>query len=73
MTLDIQFKLKSNPMYKQYLRENSYWYKILTRHPEEFKNFEESAKHYFKMTPADKIGRVLETVELLGSFMSALK
>ena len=39
MTLDIQFKLKSNPLFIKYLHENSYWYKTLTRSPESFNDF----------------------------------
>ena len=29
MTLELQFKIKNNPYYARYLRENSNWYKIL--------------------------------------------
>ena len=36
MNLDIQFKIKNNPNYQRYIRENSYWYKILNRTPEAF-------------------------------------
>ena len=31
MSLDIQFKLRENPDYLKYLRENSWWYKVLNR------------------------------------------
>ena len=39
MTIDIQYKLKSNPVYLKYLRENSNWYKVLNRYPEKFNDF----------------------------------
>ena len=41
MNLDTQFKLKNNPLYIKYLRENSHWYKVLNREPNSFKLFEE--------------------------------
>ena len=40
MTLELQFKIKNNPYYLKYLRENSIWYKKLNREPETFKIFE---------------------------------
>ena len=33
MNLETQFKIKNNPMLQKYIRENSYWYKILNRNP----------------------------------------
>ena len=39
MNLDIQFKLKSNPNYIKYIRENSIWYKLLSRNPNLFNEF----------------------------------
>lgn len=73
MSLDIQFKLKSNPLYKQYIRQHSHWYKILTRNPNSFNTFEEEVKDFYKLRPADRIGKMLETIELVSSFMTALK
>ena len=42
MNLELQFKLKQNPLYIKYLRENSYWYKILIRDPKMFDKFIEN-------------------------------
>lgn len=73
MTLDVQFKLKTNPLYKNYIRQNTNWYKVLTRNPESFRNFEEEVKSVYRLRPTDRINKMLEIVELAGSFMSALK
>ncbi len=73
MTLDIQFKLKSNPNYIKYLRENSYWYKILTRDPSMFKEFINEVKVNYKLRPIDKINDALSTIEMLQSIMSTMK
>lgn len=73
MTLDVQFKIKQNPLYVEYLRENSYWYKILTRNPEAFKSFEEKAKERFELRPTDKINKILDTMEMINAVVSSLK
>lgn len=73
MTLDIQFRIRDNKMYKEYLRSHSYWYKILTKEPQRISEFENEARHFYKMTPVDRINKVMDTLELVQSFMSALK
>lgn len=73
MTLDIQFRIKNNPMYQNYIRENSYWYKTLSRNPATFREFEEKAKERYGTRPSDKIGRLLNTMEMITSIVSTLK
>lgn len=72
MTLDLQFKLKSNPMYLKYLRENSQWYKILNRDPEMFNTFIEEMKTAYKLRPSDKINKALSTFEMVTAIISSL-
>lgn len=73
MILDIQFKLKNNLKYLQYIREHSYWYKILNRNPEMFGNFEEKVKEYYKLRTSDKISKALSTIEMFQNIVSSLK
>ena len=73
MTLDIQFKLKSSPLYIKYLHENSYWYKILNRNPNEFDRFVEEMKINYKLRPQDRISKALDTFEMVSSIISSLK
>lgn len=73
MTLDIQFKLKSNPLFIKYLHENSYWYKILTREPSLFNDFLMEVKKNYKLRTSDKINEALNTFEMLSSIFSSLK
>ena len=72
MTLDVQFKLKSNPMYLKYLRENSHWYKTLNRDPEMFNTFIEEMKTVYKLRPSDKINKALSTFEMVTAIISSL-
>ena len=73
MTLDIQFKIKNNPYYQRYIRENSIWYKILTRNPELIGEFEEKVKETYKLRPTDRIERMVSTIEMIQSVIGALK
>ncbi len=73
MSLEIQFKLKNNPPYLQYLRDNSYWYRILNRNPNLFSAFEEEVKEKYKLRPTDRISKALDMIELLQNVMSTLK
>ena len=73
MTLEIQFKIKNNPNYQKYLRENSFWYKILNRSPQSFKNFEDGVKHNYRLKFTDRIGETLKTIEMIQNVLSTLK
>lgn len=73
MTLDTQFKIKSNKLYINYLHENSYWYKILNRDPNKFIDFVNELKVNYKLRPADKINKALETFEMVSTIISSLK
>ena len=72
MTLDTQFKLKSNPLYIKYLHENSNWYKILNRDPNMFNSFVEEVKTNYKLRPSDRLDRALSTFEMLTTILSTL-
>lgn len=73
MNLDIQFKIKNNPRYIQYLRENSIWYKILNRNPLMFGKFEEMVKEEYRMHLSDRITKALSTIEMIQNVFSTFK
>ncbi|MDD4547636.1 MAG: YlbE-like family protein [Bacilli bacterium] len=73
MNLDIQFKIKNNQNYQRYIRENSYWYKILNRNPEAFKKFEDEVKEKYQLRPTDRINKIIENIELMSAVMSSIK
>lgn len=73
MKLDVQFKLKSNPLFIKYLHENSYWYKILNRDPDMFNEFVNEVKKNYKLRPTDRINEAINTFEMLTSIFSSLK
>lgn len=73
MSLDVQFKLKDNKYYINYLRENSEWYKYLNRDPKMFPYFEEEVKRAYKLTKADRLEKTLNTLEMATKLFEALK
>ncbi len=73
MILEIQFKIKNNPNYQRYIRDNSYWYKILNRYPELFSEFEEEVKEKYQLRFSDRISKTLENIEMIQSILSTLK
>lgn len=73
MILDIQFRLKNNPRYLEYIRNHSYWYKILNRDPSMFGAFEEKVREDYKLRTSDKISKALSTIELVQNIVSSLK
>ena len=72
MTLELQFKLKSNPLYIKYLHENSNWYKILNREPSMFNSFVEEMKTNYKLRPSDKFNKAISTFEMVSAIISSL-
>lgn len=72
MTLDLQFKLKSNPLHIKYLHENSHWYKILNRDPDMFNAFVEEMKTAYKLRPSDRLNKALSTFEMVSAIISSL-
>lgn len=73
MTLEIQFKIKNDPNFQRYIRENSYWYKILNRNPEAFKSFIEEVKEKYQLRPVDRLNRAIESFELISSLFSSFR
>lgn len=73
MNIETIIKLKSNPTYIQFLRNNSYWYKLLNRDPSSFKDFELEFKNYTKDVKALRFSKTLEYIEVFQSIFSNLK
>lgn len=73
MSLELQFKIKSNPNYSKYLKENSYWYKYLNRSDEYFKQFEEEVKIAYKLRPVDRISKALDAFDMMQALLTSLK
>lgn len=73
MNLQTQFTIKNNYLLQRYIREHSYWYKILNRNPEFLSKMEEDMRKEYKLTAADKINDISEKLTLIQTFMNMIK
>ncbi len=73
MSLELQYKIKSNPKYLEYLREHSIWYKYLNRSQYSFKDFVSSVNAYYGLRPSDKIAKMINNINMLQTFLDVLK
>ena len=73
MQLNIQFKLRENPQYIEYLRRNSNWYKLLNRNPQLLDKFIDECKTHYQIRPIDRITDVLSKLELVQTIINTIK
>lgn len=73
METRIKILLDSNPLYKNYIRSNSYWYKILNRDPNMFNSFIEEVKEKYKLRPTDKINNMVDKIDMISKFINVLR
>ena len=73
MVLDLQFRIKNDERLKQFLKENSYYYKYLNRSPSYLKDVIEDMKDKYGLKPSDKINKMIDNISLMNSFLEALR
>lgn len=73
MSIELQYKIKSNLMYQKFLRENSIWYKYLNRDPNLFNEFVNDMKDKYELKPSDRFNKVLNNISLIQNFLDVLK
>ena len=73
MQTNIKILLDSNPVYKEYIRTNSYWYKILNRNPNEIDNFIKEVKEKYKLRTTDKINDIMDKIDMVSKFINVLR
>ena len=73
MKIDLIYKIKSNNNLHRYIRENSYWYKLLNRNPSLINKMEEDMKKKYKLTFEDKIDDLNNNINLVKGFMDVIK
>lgn len=72
MPLEIQFKLRENPLYIRFLRENNIWYKRLIRNPDSFNLFVNEMKAKYKLRTSDKINKVVDTLDVVSNLFNSM-
>jgi len=72
MKTEVQLQLKKDEKMLGYLKENSQWYKELNRDPQNYKKFVAAMKEKYKIRATDKIGEVVENIELVTSVLNVI-
>ena len=73
MNINTLIKINSNSIEKQFLRENSYWYKYLNRSEKYYKDFIKEMKEKYKLTTTDKINKTIDNINMLNTFLDVIK
>lgn len=73
MNLNLQYRINQDPRLKQFLRENSYWYKYLNRNELYYKEFIDDMKVQYKLKPTDRINKMIDNMNMISSFLDVLK
>jgi hypothetical protein len=73
MTLDLIFKINRDNNLHRYLRENSYWYKLLNRDPKLINKMNEDMKKAYGLTLEDKVSDLTSKINLIKGFLDASK
>ncbi|MEF2690081.1 MAG: YlbE-like family protein [Bacilli bacterium] len=73
MDLSVQFKLNENNLLHRYIRENSYWYKILNRNPSLISNMTDEMKDKYKLHTSDKIEEIGNKISMIESILKVFE
>ena len=73
MSLELQYRINSDPRLKQFLRENSYWYKYLNRSNTYLKPCISDMKDKYKLKTTDKINKLTNNISMVRTFLDVLK
>ena len=73
MYINTQFKIKNNPKHIEFLHTNSYWYKKLNRTTKNFNDFENDFKNKMSLNLQNKINEVVESLDLISTFISKMQ
>ena len=73
MEIITQYNINKKPLYRKYLRENSNWYKTLTRNPDSLKQFEKELKEKYELRSIDKIDKTITLINTLEAIINTIK
>lgn len=73
MNREVLNKLKNDPKYLTFLRQNSSWYKVLNRDPNSYNEFQKAMKEKYKLRTIDKIDNLVNSVDLVTKILDASK
>lgn len=73
MEINLQYKIKNTKSYYEYLKDNSWWIKNLSRNPDSFNDYQNYLKDKYELRTSDKISKAIDNIDLISSLLSAIK
>ncbi len=73
MEINLQYKIKNTKGYYEYLKDNSWWIKNLSRNPNSFNEYQNYLKDKYELRTSDKISKAIDNIDLISSLLSAIK
>ncbi len=71
MKYNVLEKLHKDPKFLNYLRQNSYWYKMLNRDSNSYNIFVHDMKIKYKLRAIDKVDNFVDSVDLITKIIDA--
>ena len=71
--INLQYKIKNTKGYYEYLKDNSWWIKNLSRNPNSFNDYQNYLKDKYELRTSDKISKAIDNIDLISSLLSAIK
>ena len=72
MTTEIQYILNNNPLLKKFLRENSFYYKMIIRNPNSIHELIDLMKKEYKLSLPDKLEKIKDDLSMINTIMDIL-
>lgn len=73
MEINLQYKIKNTKGYYEYLKDNSWWIKNLSRNPDSFNDYQNYLKDKYELRTSDKISKAIDNIDIISSLLSAIK
>lgn len=73
MRADILIKINNDKKQKEYLMNNSYWYKYLNRSRENYNDFLKAFKNYNRVSKVNKTNELVNTFDTVNTILKILK
>ena len=73
MNRDLIYQIREKKDLYNYLKYNSYLYKLIMRNEISIKQLEDQMKRDLKMTTADKLNKISNKIEFANAFLDILK
>ena len=73
MEINLQYKIKNTKGYYEYLKDNSWWIKNLSRNPDSFNDYQNYLKDKYELRTSDKISKAIDNIDLISSLLSTIK